>query len=118
MRLGRPVWRAALPLVSPGLPRDVVEDSVMHNWPSFSGTLENCILYHDTRPALAAVDDVPVWLLHGAEDATAPIANVRAMAERFPKVKLDLLDRADHNMFLNHTEWCLNMIARQAAARS
>src|SRR5581483_10148432 len=118
MCLGRPVWRAVLPLVSARVPRDVAEDSVMHNWPSFSGSLEHCILFHDIQPALAAVNDLPVWLVHGTKDITVPIANVRGLAERFPTVGLAVLDDGDHNMFLNHTEWCLDAIARHSSIQA
>jgi len=111
MCLGRPVWRAMLSLVHPGLPADVADDSVMHNWPSFSTTLENCILHHDIRPALGALDGVPVYLIHGTKDATAPIANVRSLAEHFSNLQLVVLHEGDHDMFLSHTAWCLDLIA-------
>jgi len=118
MCVGRPVWQAILPRINKSLPPDVVRDSMEHNWPSFSTTLENCILRHDVRPSVEATLAIPTLLVHATNDATAPLANIQRLTASYPNLRLVVLNGADHNMFLTHTRQCLNLITDQAERRN
>ena len=84
MCAGRPFWRAIAPLLMPSLPPDVARDGVLHNWVSYSGTLENAIVQHYAEPAAArlATSGVSVLLLHGDRDDEAPLPGARELAAR------------------------------------
>lgn len=82
MCAGRPVWRALMPLVMPGVPTDIARDMVLHTWVSYSNTVQNVLVQHRVAPAAARLVEhgVPVRLLHGGRDREAPVAAVRELA--------------------------------------
>lgn len=73
MCASRPLLKAVAPRLRPDLPAAVVRGSFDHTWPSYSRTLERVLLERRIWPNLDGVD---AQLLHGAEDTTAPPANV------------------------------------------
>ena len=95
----RPALRVALPWAAhfaPHLPTEVLRDSVLHNYASYSRSLGNLIVRHRLDCALARLATRPVHLLHGDRDRTAPLGNVRLLAERFPGWRLEVLAGAGH----------------------
>ncbi len=60
-------------------------------------------VYHDTVARLAQVQ-APTLVLHGAQDAMAPVANARLLAERIPGAELVLVEGAGHAYALERPE--------------
>ncbi len=115
----RHLARRLLPRLLPDEPPEVVEDYVQHTWRSATSTVQEVIYRYD----LAADADrlprrLPVALIHGELDATAPVAGVRELARRYPEWRLDTLPAGDHQILVHHREWCLAKIAALLAAES
>jgi len=100
------------------LPPEILADSVLHTWTSFSGSLEQCIIHHHLTPALEGIRDLRVCLIHGTEDAFAPAEHVRSLALRYPNLQSRFIEGADHNAFLSHTQLCLDIVRDYARAGS
>jgi pimeloyl-ACP methyl ester carboxylesterase len=83
MCAGRPLWRALMPLLMPGVPSDIAHDMVLHTWTSYSGTVENVLVHHRIAPAAAQLvgHQIPVRLLHGDRYREAPLAAVHELAD-------------------------------------
>ncbi len=98
----RPLWRALVPLVVRQFPPDVARDGVLHTWPSISGTLDHGIfgLTFDHLRRRAA--GLPLTLVHGARDDTAPIATVRELAAGLPEARLVEVPGGTHDVPLSH----------------
>lgn len=111
MCAARPLWRAVMPLVNPGVPADIARDFVLHDWPSYSGTLEHVVITNRIAPAAErlAAAGTPIRILHGARDRTAPPAAVRALAERcgWPLV---MLEGDGHELPLSAPDRCAEML--------
>lgn len=103
----RPFWRRVIPLLTPGVPADIARDYVLHNWTSYSSTLQNVIIDHRAGPAAAALatTGVPVRLLHGGQDTIAPIAAVREMADRYRWV-LTVVPDGEHHLPVRRAGAC------------
>ena len=109
--LTRHVTRRLLPKLLPGLPREVVEDYVLHTWRSATSTVREVVYRHDLdadADRLAAT--LPVLLLHGTQDATAPLAAVRELAQRHPAWQLAELPGGDHHLLLRDPNWTLAQV--------
>jgi pimeloyl-ACP methyl ester carboxylesterase len=95
----------------PTIPRQLAEDMVKHNMASWVTTLWEVLYRQDVTSLANALDRrIPVLLLHGSADRTAPVDGIRQLAERRPEWKLRLLERVDHHPWLRQPEVCLQMI--------
>ena len=105
--LTRRVMRRVLPRLLPDLPREVVEDYVQHTWRSATSTVHEVVYRYDAcEDADRLRPDLPVLLLHGQQDATAPIAAARALVARHPVWRLAERPGGDHNLVLRDPAWC------------
>jgi pimeloyl-ACP methyl ester carboxylesterase len=100
-----------LPHLLRKIPRELAEDMVKHNMASWVTTLWE-VLYRQDLASLAERLDrhIPVLLIHGDADVTAPVEGVRQLMERRPDWKLLLLEGADHHPWLRQTADCLRVI--------
>lgn len=96
----RPLAIAVAPHVIRDLPPSIASDVARHTWPSYSRTLQHVVVEHRVLPDLVAAT-VPVKLLHGADDRTAPAAYVQRLvadaAEHGRRIELDLVP-GDHHL--------------------
>ncbi len=60
-------------------------------------------VYHDTMSRLPSIQ-APTLVMHGEEDAMAPISNARLLAERIPNAELALVPKAGHAYLLERPE--------------
>ncbi len=60
-------------------------------------------VYHDTVSRLGAIQ-APTLVVHGSEDAMAPLANARLLAERIPDAELAVVEGAGHAYLLERPE--------------
>jgi pimeloyl-ACP methyl ester carboxylesterase len=60
-------------------------------------------VYHDTVSRLGAIQ-APTLVVHGSEDAMAPLSNARLLAERIPDAELHVVDGAGHAYLLERPE--------------
>lgn len=109
--LTRRVAARLLPHLLRTIPRELAEDMVKHNMASWVTTLWE-VLYRQDLATLADRLDrhIPVLLIHGDADATAPVGGVRQLMERRPDWKLMLLEGADHHPWLRQAADCLRTI--------
>lgn len=106
--VSRRVLGRALPFLLRDLPREVVQDLVQHTWRSSTSTLREGIYRYD--PAADAVRlsaNLPVLLLHGGQDATAPLAGAGRLAALLPNAHLRVLPEGDHHLVVRAPAWCL-----------
>jgi pimeloyl-ACP methyl ester carboxylesterase len=101
---------AAFATVTRAVPPDIAVDSMYHTWASYSRTLDRCILHHDPTPALAALGHIPILMLHGSNDSSAPVARVAALAARMANVTLRTFP-GGHQLFLKQHDACVEAIA-------
>jgi len=107
----RRVVRRILPRLLPDMPREVVEDLVAHTWRSSTSTVWEGVYRHDVaRDAARVPTQLPVLLVHGDEDATAPLAGVTRLVGELPHWSLRVLPGVDHHPFLYRTSECLDAI--------
>lgn len=107
----RHVMRPLLPRLLSNLPPEIVEDYLLHTWLSATSTILEVIYRYDPRVDIDRLStDMPVALLHGEHDSTAPIESVRELVRQYPDWRLDVLPEGDHNVLLNDPEWCLNKL--------
>ena len=111
----RRVMRRVLPRLLPDMPRDVLEDLVRHTWRSFTSTLWEGVYRYDLAEDAARLrPDLPVLLLHGGRDATAPLDGVRRLMAGRPRWTLQVLPGADHHPLLRDPVSCVRAIAAAA----
>ncbi|GAC1530390.1 MAG: hypothetical protein NVS3B12_04890 [Acidimicrobiales bacterium] len=77
----RPLLLPIAPLVGRDVPASVASDFLLHDWASYSGTLLNVVVAHRVEPDLAR-SALPLVLLHGAADHTAPVDDVEDLVAR------------------------------------
>ena len=77
----RPLATAIAPVLIRDLPRSIAADGALHTWSSYHLTLERVVLAHRVAEDLRAAA-VPVTLLHGEGDNTAPVRYVRALGDQ------------------------------------
>lgn len=111
--LTRRVTRRLLPTLLPGLPREVVEDYVQHTWRSATSTVREVVYRHDVDQDAGRLSPaLPVLLLHGTQDRTAPIDGARELVRRHPGWRLREFAGGDHNLLLRDPEWCVAEMRR------
>lgn len=112
----RRVMRRVLPRLLPDMPRDVLDDLARHTWRSFTSTLWEGVYRHDLAEDAARLrPELPVLLLHGDRDATAPLSGVQRLLAGRPRWTLLVLPGADHHPLLRDQAWCVNAIQEAAA---
>jgi len=74
----RPLLENVLPRLRPRLPRGVVHDAVLHDWPSADGSLRVLL----TRPLAEPLRRIgsKVTFIHGNADGITPLARIRELA--------------------------------------
>ena len=109
--LTRRLFRHVIPGLVSDFPREVTDDLVLHTWRSSTSTLWEAIYRFDLlRASDALPQGLPVMLLHGALDKTAPVTGVQEMAARHPEWTLRILDGGDHHPLLRNPAWTLEGI--------
>ncbi|MDQ3702376.1 MAG: alpha/beta hydrolase [Chloroflexota bacterium] len=111
MCAGRPLWRTLMPVLMPGVPADIAREMVLHDWMSYSGTLTNVLIDHRLTDAAArlAGSGVPVRLLHGSADKTAPLSAVQGLAATYAW-PLTVLPGAGHRVVFDHPGACAALL--------
>lgn len=109
--LTRRVAGRVLPHLLKKFPRELAEDMVQHNMASWVTTLWEVLYRADVCSLADHVDPrIPVLLLHGSADRSAPIDGVRILVEQRPAWRLVVLDGVDHHPWLKDSEFCLHII--------
>lgn len=109
--LTRHVMRRLLPKLLDGMPREVIEDYVEHTWRSATSTVREVVYGYDLAAAANRLPPrLPVLLLHGQRDATAPLSGVQDLVRRHSRWKLHVLPNADHHLLLRDREWCVSQV--------
>ena len=93
----RPLAIAAAPWVIRDMPRAVAADAARHTWQSYSRTLRQVVIGHRVQDDLRRLD-VPVTLLHGRADRTAPLRYVDEMARALPTSMTVTVVDGDHHL--------------------
>ena len=107
----RRVLRRALPRYLPDMPREVLDDLVLHTWRSSTSTLWDGIYRYDLADdARRLPPDLPVLLLHGDRDTTAPLEGARRLAAHHPSATLVVLPGVDHHPLLRDPSRCVEAI--------
>ncbi len=109
--LTRRVFGPVLPYLIRDVPREVARDLVEHNFMSSTTSLWNVLYRRDPRIDVAALpDDLPVTFIHGTDDGTAPIDEVRRLVSGRPAWRLIELDGVDHHPWLRDPVTCAEAI--------
>jgi pimeloyl-ACP methyl ester carboxylesterase len=99
--VGRTLPEAILRRLAKHLPADIVHDARLHTGRAALSSLFDAVLDHDLGPDIDRVPArVPVTLVHGDRDTTAPLAGARAVVARRPGWRLVILPGVDHHPLL------------------
>jgi pimeloyl-ACP methyl ester carboxylesterase len=109
--LTRRVAGRVLPHIVHSIPRELVVDMVKHNMASWTTTLWDVLYRQDVGELADALDPaLPVLLLHGDADRTAPLAQVQALACGRAQWSLRVMLGVDHHPWLRCPERCASEI--------
>lgn len=101
-----------LPRLLTDMPREVAEDLVAHNMASSTTSLWDVLYRHDLQQDAAALrSDIPVLLIHGDGDTTAPPDGTRLLAAGRQSWRIEMLQGRDHHPWLRAPQECLDRIA-------
>ena len=107
-------WLA--PHYAHSLPRDVRTAGLAHTVGSATSTLHDALYGHDLSADVARLrPGLPVTLVHGAEDRTAPPDGARAVARLHGRATLRVLGGVDHHPLLRRPA-AVNAIVDSAVA--
>ena len=107
----RRVVGRALPWLLPDLPREVAEDLVQHTWRSSTSTMWEVVYRYDAAADAARLPaTLPVLVLHGDRDPTAPLDGVRRLVRGRPSWQLAVRGAGDHHLLLRDPPWVLARI--------
>lgn len=110
----RPLATAIAPLLMRDLPPSIAADGALHTWASYHRTLERVVLAHRVADDLRLAE-VPVTLLHGEADRTAPVRYVSALAEELRgagvAAELQVVD-GDHHLAVRRPEAVATALAQ------
>jgi pimeloyl-ACP methyl ester carboxylesterase len=116
--LTRRVAGRLLPHIVHSIPRELVVDMVKHNMASWTTTRWDVLYRQDVGELAGALDPaLPVLLLHGDADRTAPLAQVQALARGRTQWSLRVLPGVDHHPWLRCPEQCAREIQEWLDAR-
>lgn len=109
--LTRRVVGRILPRLLRDIPREVAEDLVAHNMVSSTSSLWEALYRHDLRAeAEATAQLLPVLMLHGSADLTAPLAGAQELATARSTWEMRILGGVDHHPWLRAPHECLQLI--------
>lgn len=114
----RPLATAVAPLLIRDLPRAIAADGALHSWASYHRTLERVVLAHRVADDLRAAA-VPVTLLHGESDRTAPLGDVAALRDQLRAAgvaaELEVVE-GDHHLAVRRPDAVAAALRRLLAA--
>jgi pimeloyl-ACP methyl ester carboxylesterase len=117
--LTRRIAGRLLPHLIHTIPRELVEDMVKHNMASWTTTLWDVLYRQDVESLARAVDPaLPILLVHGDADRTAPLERVKKLAHGRPTWRLHVLHGVDHHPFLRQRQECDRIIQGWLDARA
>lgn len=89
-------WLAVV--IRPDLPVMVARSGVNHTWASYAGSLDGLIRDGDWAPALWALNErsIRVVIANGAHDPVPVPGRARMLERRFPSVRYEIREYADH----------------------
>ncbi len=113
--LTRRLLGPVLPYVIRDVPREVARDLVEHNFMSSTTSLWNVLYRRDVRLDTDALQDgLPVAFIHGTDDTTAPIDEVRQLVAGQADWRLVEMNGVDHHPWLRRPQECAELIAATA----
>lgn len=107
----RRVARHILPRVLSDMPKEVVEDLVKHTWRSSTSTVWEGVYRHNVGNDVKRLPrGMPILLLHGENDKTAPLSNLTPLLGPRPEWECRILAGVDHHPLLRRPTECLAAI--------
>ncbi len=109
--LGRRLLGWAAPMLAGDVPREVVEDLNQMTWRSSTSTLWEVIYRYDLTGDLRRLaPDLPVTLLHGDRDESAPLSRIQEISRLRPSAELRVQHGARHDLPLKSRRWMREQI--------
>jgi pimeloyl-ACP methyl ester carboxylesterase len=91
-------------------PWRVLVDSHKFTFRSLTSTLESCLLNYQVDSILPSTPAIPTLLVHGEQDSVAPLEQVRPLPRLYPQMRLVVMRKTGHHLFLTHTRQCLDLM--------
>jgi pimeloyl-ACP methyl ester carboxylesterase len=98
----RPLLLPVIPHLVRDVPPMVAQDALRHTWVSYSRTLQHVIFEAETSKWMAEISH-PLLLIHGRQDTTAPLENVKNKLGLTRTAEWMELD-ADHSLIFTHSQ--------------
>jgi pimeloyl-ACP methyl ester carboxylesterase len=109
--LSRRVVGHPLPRLLRNIPREVAEDLVAHTMVPSTSSLWKVLYHHDWHgEAEATAQTLPVLMLHGSADLTAPLTEAQNLAKGRATRELHVRGGVDHHPWLRAPRDCLEHI--------
>lgn len=106
----RPLLLPIIPHLVRDVPPMVAQDALRHTWVSYSRTLQHVIFEAETTKWMAEISH-PLLLIHGRQDTTAPLENVKNKLGSTRTAEWMELD-ADHGLIFTHSQTLATRIAK------
>lgn len=114
--LGRRLLGWAAPMLAGDVPREVAEDMNQMTWRSSTSTMWEVIYRYDLTADFERLPPaMPVTLLHGDHDESAPLARIRDLARLRPSTAVHVREGANHSLPLKHRAWVRERIIEAVA---
>lgn len=91
-------------------PFAVYADCRKFTFRSLTSTLLHSLIHYRVDDTVARMPEIPTLLIHGLRDTVAPAANVRALCEAHPFMRLEEIPDSGHHILLTHTRRCFDLI--------
>lgn len=103
----RPVFRKILPYFAQTTRPEVMEDAVLHDWPSINGAIQNILLREPIARQLDGVGERTIFV-HGAEDRVTSMARIQALAEQIDASVVEIA--SDHQGYVDYAGRIIELV--------
>ncbi|MBW3565189.1 MAG: alpha/beta hydrolase [Acidobacteria bacterium] len=110
----RPVLRKILPHFAQTTRPEVMEDAVLHDWPSINGAIQNILLGEPIAQHLDGVGERTIFV-HGAEDRVTSMARIQSLAEQIDASVVKIA--SDHQGYVDYAGRIMDL-ARSGRTKS
>lgn len=110
----RPIVTILVPLVVRDVPPSIAADGTRHTWVSYRRTVRSVVVEHRVAEDLRRLH-VPVRILHGADDRTAPLGHLEVATRGVQGLDLRVVP-GDHHLALRSPELVARHLAELLAA--
>lgn len=105
----RPLTRIGVIFAFGDLPREIAADTLLHNYSSYSKTLENVVENQNFFERISQIK-VPIKIIYGENDKRIIQENLEELKKKNPKIEIEHFPNLGHQLPLQDPQIVLNLI--------